>query len=86
VPKRVAEEAGLREKDSVEIEVRKGMLMVRPYLLRVYRLEDLFKRITASHVQDAVDFDGPVGQFRKRGVLVRWKRLERNFTKRDISY
>ena len=86
VPKRVAEEAGPREKDSVEIEVRKGMLMLRPYLLRVYRLEDLLKRITASNVHDEVDFDGPVGQFRKRGVLVRWKRLERNFTKRDISY
>jgi antitoxin component of MazEF toxin-antitoxin module len=40
VPKRVAEEAGLREKDPVDIEVREGMLVVRPHLRRVYRLED----------------------------------------------
>ena len=45
VPKSVAEEAGLREKDPVDIEVREGMLVVRPHLRRVYRLEDLVKRI-----------------------------------------
>lgn len=62
VPKRVAEEAGLREKDSVEIEVRKGMLVVRPHLRRVYRLEDLLRRITPRNVHDEVDFGGPVGR------------------------
>ena len=62
VPKRVAEEAGLREKDSVEIEVRKGMLVVRPYLRRVYRLEDLLKRITPRNLHDEVDFGGPIGR------------------------
>lgn len=46
VPKRVAEEAGLREKDPVDIEVREGTLVVRPPLRHVYRLEDLLKRIT----------------------------------------
>jgi len=62
VPKRVAEEAGLREKDSVKIEVRKGMLVVRPYLRRVYQLEDLLKRITPRNVHDEVDFGRPVGR------------------------
>ena len=62
VPKRVAEEAGLREKDLVEIEVRKGTLVVRPHLRRVYRLEDLLKRITPRNVHEGVDFGGPVGR------------------------
>jgi antitoxin MazE len=62
VPKRVAEEVGLREKDPVEIEVRKGTLVVRPHRRRVYRLEDLLKRITPHNVHDEVDFGGPVGR------------------------
>jgi len=62
VPKRVAEEAGLREKDSVDIEVHEGTLVVRPHLRRVYQLEDLLKRITPSNVHDEVDLGGPVGR------------------------
>ena len=62
VSKRVAEEAGLREKDAVEIEVRKGALVVRPHLRRVYRLEDLSKRITPYNVHEEVDFSEPVGR------------------------
>lgn len=62
VPKRVAEEAGLREKDSVEIEVHEGTLVVRPHLRRVYRLEDLLKGITPRNVHDEVDFGEPVGR------------------------
>jgi len=62
VPKRFAEEAGLREKDSVEIEVRKGTLVVRPYLRRVYRLEDLLKHITPRNIHEEVDFSVPVGR------------------------
>jgi antitoxin MazE len=62
VPKRVAEEAGLREKDPVDIEVREGTLVVRPHLRRVYRLEDLVKRITPHNVHHELDFGGPVGR------------------------
>lgn len=62
VPKRVAEEAGLREKDPVEIEVQKGTLVVRPHLCRVYRLEDLLKRITSHTLHDEIDLGGPVGR------------------------
>ncbi len=61
VPKRVVEEAGLREKDSVDIEVHEGTLVIRPHLRRVYRLEDLVKRITPRNVHDEIDFGGPVG-------------------------
>jgi antitoxin MazE len=62
VPKRVAEEAGLREKDAVDIEVHEGALVVRPHLRRVYRLEDLVRRITPTNVHREVDFGGPVGR------------------------
>jgi len=62
VPKQVAEEAGLREKDPVEIEVRKGTLVVRPHRRRVYRLKDLLNRIAPRNLHDEVDFGGPVGR------------------------
>ena len=62
VPKRLAEEAGLREKDTVDIEVREGALVLRPHLRRVYRLEDLLRRITSSNVHHEVDFGRPVGR------------------------
>jgi antitoxin MazE len=38
------------------------MLVVRPHLRRVYRLEDLLKRITPRNVHDEVDFGGLVGR------------------------
>lgn len=62
VPKRVAEKAGLREKDLGEIQVRKGTLVVPPHLRRVYRREDLLSRITPRHVHEEVDFREPVGR------------------------
>ncbi|MDH3769671.1 MAG: AbrB/MazE/SpoVT family DNA-binding domain-containing protein [Nitrospirota bacterium] len=62
VPKRMAEEAGLREKDCVEIEVQEGTLVVRPQPRRVYRLEDLVKRITPRNVHKAMDFGEPMGR------------------------
>ena len=62
VPKSLAEEAGLREKDPVDIEVREGALVVRPHLRRVYRLEELLKRITSRNVHHEIDFGGPAGR------------------------
>lgn len=61
VPKRMAEEAGLREKDVVDIEVHESALVVRSRPRRVYRLEDLVKRITSHNVHDEIDFGGPIG-------------------------
>ncbi|HSE58888.1 MAG TPA: hypothetical protein VLA99_09320 [Nitrospiraceae bacterium] len=49
-------------KDDLEIEVRKEALVLRPHLRRVYRLEDLVKRITLRNVHEEVDFGGPVGR------------------------
>lgn len=68
VPKRVAEEAGLREKDRVDIEVREGTLVVRPHLRRVNRLEDLIKRMTPSQCAPRTRFWRAC---RSRGTVMR---------------
>ena len=49
-------------KDDLDIEVRKGALVLRPHLRRVYRLEDLVKGMTLRNVHKEVDFRGPVGR------------------------
>jgi antitoxin MazE len=61
-PKNVAEEAGLQGKYCVDIEVREGTLVVRPYLRRFYRLENLLKRITPCNLHRELDFGEPVGR------------------------
>ena len=62
VPKSIAQQAGLKVKDDLDIEVRKGALVLWPHLRRVYRLEDLVKRMTPRNVHNEVDFGGPVGR------------------------
>jgi antitoxin component of MazEF toxin-antitoxin module len=62
VPKRVADGAGLPEKDAVEIEVRRGRCIVQPHLRRVYRLEDVLKCIRPRHVREEVGFSEPFGR------------------------
>lgn len=62
VPKRLAEEVGLREKDCVEIEVEEGRLVVRPQLRQAYRLKDLVKGITPKNRHEAIDVGEPVGR------------------------
>ena len=62
VPKSIAQQAGLKVKDALDIEVRKGTLVLTPHLRRVYRLEDLLKRMTPRNVHKALDFGGPVGR------------------------
>ncbi len=62
VPKSIAQQAGLKVNDALDIEVRKGTLVLTPHLRRVYRLEDLLKRMTPRNVHKALDFGGPVGR------------------------
>ena len=62
VPKSIAQQAGLKVKDDLDIEVRKGVLVLRPHLRRVYRLEDLVKLMTPRNVHKELDFGGPVGR------------------------
>jgi antitoxin MazE len=62
VPKSIAQQAGLKVKDDLDIEVRKGTLVLKPRLRRVYRLEDLVKRMTPRNVHTEIDFGRPVGR------------------------
>lgn len=62
VPKSVADEAGLKVKDDLDIEVRKGALVLRPHLRRVYRLEDLVKGITSRNIHKEIPFGEPMGR------------------------
>ena len=62
VPKSIVQQAGLKVKDDLDIEVRKGALVLRPHLRRVYLLEDLLKRMTPRNVHKELDFGGPVGR------------------------
>ena len=56
IPKTVAVQVGLKAKDDLEIEVREGAVVLKPHLRRVYRLDDLVKRITSRNVHNAIDF------------------------------
>ena len=62
VPKSIALQAGLKVKDALDIEVRKGVVLLRPHLRRVYKLEDLVKRMTPRNMHKELDFGGPVGR------------------------
>ena len=62
VPKSIAQQAGIKVKDDLNIEVRKEALVLRPHLRRVYRLEDLIKRMTPRNVHTEIDFCGPMGR------------------------
>lgn len=62
VPKSVAMQVGLKAHDDLDIVVHEGNVVLKPHLRRVYRLEDLVKRITAKNVHDELDFGGPVGR------------------------
>lgn len=62
VPKSVAAQVGLKAHDDLDIVVQEGTVVLKPHLRRVYRLEDLVKRITAKNVHDERDFGEPVGR------------------------
>lgn len=62
VPKSIALQAGLKVKDALDIEVREGVVLLRPHLRRVYKLEDLVKRMTPRNMHKELDFGGPVGR------------------------
>lgn len=47
--------SGLKAKDDLEIEVREGNAVLKPRVRRVYRLEDLVKRITLKNVHGEND-------------------------------
>lgn len=62
VPKSVAIQVGLKAQDNLEIEVQDGNVVLKPQLRRVYRLDDLVKRITSKNLHREIDTGLPVGR------------------------
>lgn len=60
--KNIANQAGIKVKDDVDIEAREKVLVLSPHLRRVYRLEDLVKRMTPRNMHKELDFGGPMGR------------------------
>jgi antitoxin MazE len=60
IPKNIAEEAGLREGDRVELSVENGAIAVRP-ARPAYTLEELVGRITPRNRHAETDWGGPAG-------------------------
>jgi antitoxin MazE len=55
-------QVGLKAQDDLEIEVQDGNVVLKPQLRRVYRLDDLVKRITSKNLHGEVDTGAPVGR------------------------
>lgn len=68
VPKDIAEKAGIKVKDPIDIEVVDGNIVLTPQLQRKYRLDELVKGITKENLHDEVDFGGPLGRERLSGL------------------
>ncbi|WP_404384665.1 AbrB/MazE/SpoVT family DNA-binding domain-containing protein [Caenispirillum salinarum] len=61
VPKRIAEEAGLREGTQVDMRVSQGSIVVTPSRPK-YRLDDLMAAYKPEHRHGEVDFGAPEGE------------------------
>jgi antitoxin component of MazEF toxin-antitoxin module len=49
-PEQCRGEVGLKAKDDFDIEIQDGNVVLKPHRRRLYRLEDLVRRITPKHV------------------------------------
>ncbi|MDR4466870.1 MAG: AbrB/MazE/SpoVT family DNA-binding domain-containing protein [Nitrospira sp.] len=54
IPKGVAVQVELKAQDDLEIEVQDGNVVLKPHPQRVYRLDDLVKRITSKNVHGEI--------------------------------
>jgi len=62
IPKAVAEKVGLKEQDSLEIEVRDDKVVLLPMKERDYSLKELLKGVTKKNLHKEIDFGLPVGR------------------------
>ncbi len=62
VPKAVATQVGLKVQDDLDIEVQDGNVVLKPHVRRVYRLDDLVKRISKQNRHGEIDSGDPVGR------------------------
>jgi len=62
IPKAVADKAGLKEQDQLEIEVRDDKVVLLPRKEREYTLKELLKGVTKKNLHKEVDFGAPIGR------------------------
>jgi antitoxin MazE len=62
IPKSVAEKIGLKDQDTLEIEVQDDKLVLLPGKEQGYKLKDLIKGVTKKNLHKEVDFGSPAGQ------------------------
>lgn len=60
--KNIANQAGIKVKDGLDIEAREKVLVLSPHERRAYRLEDLTQRITPRNVHKELAFGRPMGR------------------------
>lgn len=60
--KHITNQAGIKVKNDLDIEMRKGSLVLSLHLRRAYRLEDLTQRITPRNVHKELAFGRPMGR------------------------
>ncbi len=62
LPKAVTEKVGLKESDSIEIEVHDNKVVLLPLTVKEYALKELLKGVTKRNLHKETDFGGPVGR------------------------
>mgnify|MGYP005858885511 CR=1 FL=1 len=61
IPKVIADEAGIREQDEMEVDVEGGVIRLRPCVSEP-SLDELLAGVTAENLHGVVDFGRPEGR------------------------
>ncbi len=62
LPKAVTQKVGLKENDSIEIEIHNNKVVLLPLTVKEYTLKSLLKGVTKSNLHKETDFGVPVGR------------------------
>jgi len=62
LPRPVAQQAGIKPDDSLEIQVSKGRVVLTPAVITEYRLGDLLKKVTKKNIHRETDWGKPRGK------------------------
>ncbi len=62
LPRPVAQQAGIKPDDPLEIQVSKGRVVLTPTVATEYRLSDLLKKVTKKNIHQETDWGKPRGK------------------------
>lgn len=62
VPKGIADKAGIRDEDMLDIDIKNGKIILIPIKKNEYQLKDLLKNITDENIHDEIDFGESLGR------------------------